>query len=38
VDPTPMTIHTFQFDKLDRAFEMMKTKDDDIVKPLIFFD
>jgi threonine dehydrogenase-like Zn-dependent dehydrogenase len=38
VDPTPMTTHTFQFDELDRAFEMMKTKEDDIIKPLIVFD
>lgn len=38
VDPTPMTTHTFRFDELDKAFEMMKTKDDDIIKPLIIFD
>ena len=38
VDPTPMTTHTFEFDMLDRAFEMMKTKEDDVIKPLITFD
>jgi len=38
VDPTLMTTHTFGFDQLDRAFEMMKTKEDGIIKPLIEFD
>ena len=38
VDPTPMTTHTFEFDRLDEAFEMMKTKEDNIIKPLITFD
>ena len=38
VDPTPMTTHTVKFDELDKAFEMMKTKEDDIIKPLIVFD
>jgi threonine dehydrogenase-like Zn-dependent dehydrogenase len=37
VDPTPMTTHRFPFDQIDRAFEMMKTKADDIIKPLITF-
>jgi threonine dehydrogenase-like Zn-dependent dehydrogenase len=37
VDPTRMTTHTFTFERLDRAFEMMKTKEDDIIKPLIDF-
>jgi threonine dehydrogenase-like Zn-dependent dehydrogenase len=38
VDPTPMTTHRFPFARIDRAFEMMKTKADHIIKPLIAFD
>jgi threonine dehydrogenase-like Zn-dependent dehydrogenase len=38
VDPTPMTTHTFSFDKLDKAFHMMETKEDGIIKPLINFE
>lgn len=37
VDPTPMTTHTFDFKEIERAFHMMETKQDDIVKPLIVF-
>ena len=37
VDPLPMTTHRFEWDKLDRAFELMRTKEDGIVKPLITF-
>ncbi|HVN91503.1 MAG TPA: NAD(P)-dependent alcohol dehydrogenase [Candidatus Binataceae bacterium] len=37
VDPTKMTTHTFKFDQLDRAFEMMDKKLDGIIKPLITF-
>lgn len=37
VDPTPMTTHTFPFDELDRAFDMMKSKEDGMIKPLIEF-
>lgn len=37
IDPTPMTTHTFAFDDIDRAFEMMSTKEDGIIKPLITF-
>ena len=37
IDPTPMTTHTFSFDDIDRAFEMMTTKEDGIIKPLITF-
>ena len=37
VDPTRMTTHTFNFDDLGKAFQMMKTKEDDIIKPLIVF-
>jgi threonine dehydrogenase-like Zn-dependent dehydrogenase len=37
VDPTPLTTHTFRFDHLDKAFQMMSTKADGIIKPLIVF-
>jgi threonine dehydrogenase-like Zn-dependent dehydrogenase len=38
VDPTLMTTHRFQFEQIERAFEMMKNKEDNIIKPLILFD
>lgn len=38
VDPTPMTTHRFDFDEIETAFEMMKTKADGIIKPLIQFE
>jgi threonine dehydrogenase-like Zn-dependent dehydrogenase len=37
VDPTPMTTHTFQFDDMERAFEVSDKKLDDVVKVLIVF-
>lgn len=37
LDPTPMTTHTFPFDELDRAFQLMETKEEGIIKPLIDF-
>ncbi len=37
VDPTPMTTHTFTFDEVERAFELMRTKEENIIKPLIRF-
>jgi threonine dehydrogenase-like Zn-dependent dehydrogenase len=37
IDPTPMTTHRFGFDQIERAFEMMTTKEDGIIKPLIEF-
>lgn len=38
VDPTLMTTHRFRFDQIEQAFEMMKNKEDNIIKPLILFD
>lgn len=38
VDPTPMTTHEFKFDEVHKAFNMMKIKEDGILKPLIIFD
>ncbi len=37
LDPTRMTTHTFKFDQLEQAFEMMDKKLDGIIKPLITF-
>jgi isopropanol dehydrogenase (NADP+) len=34
IDPTPMTNHTFRFDELERAYRMMETKEDGMIKPL----
>lgn len=36
-DPTLMTTHTFGFDEVTKAFELMKSKQDGIIKPLITF-
>jgi threonine dehydrogenase-like Zn-dependent dehydrogenase len=38
VDPTPMTTHEFSFEEIERAFAMMRDKEDDMIKPLIHFD
>jgi isopropanol dehydrogenase (NADP+) len=38
VDPTPMTSHTFGFDDIEKAFHMMETKEDNMIKPLIRFE
>jgi isopropanol dehydrogenase (NADP+) len=32
-----MTTHTFSFDELDKAFEMMQNRADNMIKPLIVF-
>jgi len=37
VDPTHLTTHRFAFREVGRAFEMMRTKEDGILKPLILF-
>ncbi len=37
VDPTPITTHRFKFDRIEKAFRMMQTKEDGILKPLITF-
>lgn len=37
VDPTPMTTHTMPIDQAERAFDLMRTKDDGIIKPLITY-
>lgn len=35
VDPTKLTTHHFKFDELEKAFWMMDTKEDNIIKPVI---
>jgi isopropanol dehydrogenase (NADP+) len=37
VDPSRMTTHTFDFDDMPRAFEVMDRKLDGVIKPLIRF-
>lgn len=37
VDPTKLTTHTFDFDEMPRAFEVMDKKLDGVLKPLIRF-
>lgn len=37
IDPTKMTTHTFPFDQLDTAFDIMDKKKDGVIKPLITF-
>jgi threonine dehydrogenase-like Zn-dependent dehydrogenase len=37
VDPSPMTTHRFGFAEIEKAFHMMKTKADGMIKPLIAF-
>jgi threonine dehydrogenase-like Zn-dependent dehydrogenase len=37
VDPTLMSTHTFPFDEMERAFEVMDKKLDGVLKPLIVF-
>ncbi|HXW66794.1 MAG TPA: zinc-binding dehydrogenase [Thermoplasmata archaeon] len=38
LDPSAMTTHRFRFDEIERAFRLMETKGDGIIKPLIRFD
>ncbi len=37
VDPTKLTSHRFKFDDIEKAFWMMDTKEDNMIKPLITF-
>lgn len=37
LDPTLLTTHQFSFTDVDQAFELMKTKADNVIKPLITF-
>lgn len=37
IDPTPLTTHRFPFAEIEKAFGLMATKADGIIKPLIVF-
>ena len=37
VDPSAMTSHRFPFEQVEKAFHMMETKEDGMIKPLILF-
>jgi threonine dehydrogenase-like Zn-dependent dehydrogenase len=37
VDPSALTTHTFRFDEMPRAFEVMDRKLDGVLKPLVVF-
>jgi threonine dehydrogenase-like Zn-dependent dehydrogenase len=37
IDPTRMTTHEFAFEDMERAFEVLDKKLDDVIKPLISF-
>jgi threonine dehydrogenase-like Zn-dependent dehydrogenase len=37
IDPTPLTTHRFPFDQVDKALQLMASKEDGIIKPLITF-
>jgi threonine dehydrogenase-like Zn-dependent dehydrogenase len=38
VDPRALTTHRFAFEDIEKAFRMMQTKEDGMIKPLISFD
>lgn len=38
IDPTHLTSHEFTFDEVDKGFELMESKAENVVKPLITFD
>ena len=37
VDPLALTTHRFPFWDIEKAFKMMQTKEDGMIKPLISF-
>jgi len=37
VDPMALTNHRFEFKDIEKAFRMMQTKEDGMIKPLISF-
>jgi threonine dehydrogenase-like Zn-dependent dehydrogenase len=37
VDPTPMTTHEFDFENVGEAFDLMASKEDGVIKPLVRF-
>nr|HID58050.1 NAD(P)-dependent alcohol dehydrogenase [Desulfobacterales bacterium] len=38
VDPTKLTTHHFKFDEVEKAFNLMESKEDNVIKPVIHFD
>jgi threonine dehydrogenase-like Zn-dependent dehydrogenase len=38
VNPITLTTHRFDFDDIGKAFKLMQTKEDNIIKPIIYFD
>ncbi len=38
VDPKPLTTHTFKFADIEKAFRLMESKEDGVIKPMILFD
>ncbi|KJS16830.1 MAG: alcohol dehydrogenase [Peptococcaceae bacterium BRH_c4b] len=38
VDPKPLTTHTFKFADVEKAFQLMESKEDGIIKPMVLFD
>lgn len=37
LDPTVLTTHRFKFDDIEKAFNLMATKEDGVIKPLIIY-
>ena len=38
VNPITLTTHHFNFDEINTAFKLMETKEDNVIKPIIYFD
>ena len=38
IDPTLLTTHQFRFEEIEKAYHLMETKEDGIIKPLITFE
>ena len=38
IDPTPLTTQQFKFADAEKALNLMKTKEDGVIKPLIIFE
>ena len=37
VDPIPITTHKMSFDDIEKAYKIMDTKEDNVIKPLVTF-
>ena len=37
IDPTVLTTHRFQFEDIEKAFNLMASKEDGVIKPLVTF-